>query len=109
MSATVGKTKTPVATQQGRAQTRAWLLNVIMTGAGAWAREARVLLALAEQHGITLDEKALMNADVYDLQRWQVRLCEWLQEADVSWCHGSPDGGSGCEGRRGSGDARRNR
>lgn len=81
MSATEGKTKTPVATRQGRAQTRAWLLNVIMTGAGAWTREARALLALAEQRAITLDEQALIHADVQDLQRWQARLCERPQEA----------------------------
>ena len=107
MSATACKTKVPATTLEGRAETRAWLLTVIMTSAGAWTREARELLALAEQCGITLDEKALMNADVRDLQRWQACLCERPQEAEASWRAESPDDGSGREGRGGNGSARR--
>lgn len=84
MSATGYTTEAPAAALKERAKTRAWLLNVIMTGAVAWTREARVLLALAEQRGITLDEQTLMYADVHDLQRWQACVRQRLQEADVS-------------------------
>lgn len=63
-----------VGTREERAKIRAWLLKQIMTNAGAWTREARVLLALAEQRGVMLDEKALMRSDVRELREWQTRL-----------------------------------
>lgn len=39
-----------------------------LTGGGAWAREARLLVALAAQDRITLDEEQLALSDVRDLQ-----------------------------------------
>lgn len=63
-----------VETREGRLETRARLLKAIMTEAGAWSREARALLALAEQRGITLNEETLVYSDVRDLQGWQARL-----------------------------------
>lgn len=63
-----------VETREGRVEMRARLLKAIMTGAGAWSREARALLTLAEQRGVTLDEETLMYSDVRDLQGWQARV-----------------------------------
>lgn len=66
--------ETQVETRAELTETRARLLKVIMTGRGAWSREARELLALAEQRGVVLGEETLMRSDVRDLQRWQARL-----------------------------------
>lgn len=63
-----------MGTREERAAARSQLLKDIMTGASAWSREARALLALAEQRGIALDEEALLYSDVRDLQGWQARL-----------------------------------
>lgn len=72
MGATVSRAQ--VGTREERAKIRAWLLKQILTNAGAWTREARVLLALAEQRGIMLDERALMHSDVREVREWQTRL-----------------------------------
>jgi hypothetical protein len=47
------------------------LLNEIMAGGGAWSREARALLALAQERGVALDDETLIYSDVRDLQAMQ--------------------------------------
>ncbi|HLZ25513.1 MAG TPA: hypothetical protein VKQ30_25600 [Ktedonobacterales bacterium] len=55
-------------------QFRIQLLKAINTGRDAWSREARALLALAQERGIALDDNALIYSDVRDLQTIQTRL-----------------------------------
>lgn len=55
-------------------QERLRLLKAIMDGSGAWSREARSLLALAQERGVTLDDNTLVYSDVRDLQAMEWRL-----------------------------------
>ncbi|HLJ82197.1 MAG TPA: hypothetical protein VKT52_11970 [Ktedonobacterales bacterium] len=55
-------------------QERLRLLKAIMDGGGAWSREARAVLALAQERGVTLDDDTLVYSDVRDLQAMQWRL-----------------------------------
>ena len=50
------------------------LLKEIMSGGGAWSREARTLLALAQARGVALDDETLIYSDVRDLQAMQSNL-----------------------------------
>jgi hypothetical protein len=50
------------------------LLKEIMAGGGAWSREARALLTLAQERGIALDDETLIYSDVRDLQAMQSHL-----------------------------------
>ena len=51
-------------------------LETLTSGCGAWGREARVVIALAAQTGIALDEQTLIWSDVRDLQTLRARLTE---------------------------------
>jgi hypothetical protein len=42
-----------------------------LCGGGAWSREARIVVALAAQAGIVLDEETVIVCDVRDLQALQ--------------------------------------
>ena len=64
--------ETDVASRQ--MQIRLRLLKAIMDGGGAWSREARAVLALAQERGVTLDDDTLVYSDVRDLQTMQWRL-----------------------------------
>ncbi len=46
----------------------------LASAAGSWGREFRLLLTLADRHGISLDEEALVFYDVRDLQALQQRI-----------------------------------
>jgi hypothetical protein len=61
-----------VETQQEQRRLR--LLKEIMCSHNAWGREARVLLAVAQEHGVRFDDDMLMTSDVRDLQAMQVQL-----------------------------------
>ena len=55
----------------GRSGTAAYspmFITDIVTGGGAWRREARVVVGLAARHGLMLDEQTLIFSDVRDLQ-----------------------------------------
>ncbi|WIG60692.1 MAG: hypothetical protein OJF49_003440 [Ktedonobacterales bacterium] len=65
-------TRTPTAE---RTYTAAFL-TALTSGCGAWGREARVVIALAAQTGIALDEQTLVWSDVRDLQALRARLTE---------------------------------
>jgi hypothetical protein len=52
-------------------------MTEVITGGGAWRREARVVLALAAQQGLVLDEQALIFSDVRDLQALALHLQAW--------------------------------
>src|SRR5579859_7003136 len=61
----------------GRSGTAAYtprFITDLVTGGGAWRREARVVLGLAARHGLTLDEQTLIFSDVRDLQALAQRL-----------------------------------
>lgn len=55
-------------------QRRLRLLKEVMCGHSAWSREARALLALAQERGVALDDETLVYSDVRDLQTMQSRL-----------------------------------
>lgn len=52
-------------------QRRLRLLKEVMCGHSAWSREARALLALAQERGVTLEDDTLVYSDVRDLQAMQ--------------------------------------
>jgi len=45
-----------------------------ISGDGAWYREARRLLAAADDLGLVLDDETLIVSDVYDLRAWRLHL-----------------------------------
>lgn len=51
-------------------------LDAALCGGGAWAREARLVVALAARRGVGLDEQALIYSDVHDLQALRMALAE---------------------------------
>lgn len=50
------------------------LRYALTSAAGSWGREFRLLLTLADGHGISLDAEALAFYDVRDLQVLQQRI-----------------------------------
>ena len=60
--------------QTEQEQRRLHLLKEMMCGHSAWSREARALLALAQERGVALDDDTLVYSDVRDLQAMQTRL-----------------------------------
>lgn len=77
MRTTMLNTTSEICRETEQEQRRLRLLKTIMDGGGAWsreAREARAVLALAQERGVTLDDDTLVYSDVRDLQAMQRRL-----------------------------------
>lgn len=51
-------------------------LEAALCGGGAWAREARLVVALAARRGVKVDEQALLYSDVHDLQALRMALAD---------------------------------
>lgn len=64
------------ATQPGTGAYTPAFLDATLCGGGAWAREARLVVALAARRGVKVDEQALIYSDVHDLQSLRMALAE---------------------------------
>jgi hypothetical protein len=51
-----------------------------LSGEGAWVRHARVVVALAAQAGVSLDEETLIVCDVHDLQALERMLRQAVEQ-----------------------------
>lgn len=55
--------------------------SALLSGEGAWQREARRLVLLAAELNIELDSEALLLCDVHDVQTLRLRLRDALGRA----------------------------
>jgi hypothetical protein len=60
--------------RRGAAPYSAAFLDLVLSGGGAWCREARAVVALAAQACLALDERSLILCDVRELQALRRRL-----------------------------------
>ncbi len=64
------------ATRPGTGAYTPAFLDAALCGGGAWAREARLVVALAARRGVKVDEQALIYSDVHDLQSLRMALAD---------------------------------
>lgn len=64
------------ATRSGTGAYTPAFLDAALCGGGAWAREARLVVALAARRGVKGDEQTLIYSDVHDLQALRMALAD---------------------------------